>query len=182
MINGENRRKSKRLPAQRWKNQSAICNDVIGQNWSRGPCPTPPGFLWIFLALQGSNKQKHLLTLPEKLSCRLRDVSAPLRDDFHTLGRSSKENVKTVWNSGESARRIKIRLNQWHRRAFVFSFDYVIPFHRHQLRVLLKHVLLKIPSNRSEQIYTTLYYTTLYTIYYTILYYILNVTYASNSG
>ena len=43
LINGENRRKSKTLPAQRWKNQSAICNDVIGQNWSRGPCPTPPG-------------------------------------------------------------------------------------------------------------------------------------------
>ena len=21
-----------------------ICNDVIGQNWSRGPCPTPPGY------------------------------------------------------------------------------------------------------------------------------------------
>ena len=42
LINGVNRRKSKRLPAQRWKNQSAICNDVIGQNWSRGPCPTPP--------------------------------------------------------------------------------------------------------------------------------------------
>ena len=32
LINGENRRKSKRLPAQRWKNQSAIGNDVIGQN------------------------------------------------------------------------------------------------------------------------------------------------------
>ena len=43
LINGEKRRKSKRLPAQRWKNQSTICNDVIGQNWSRGPCPTPPG-------------------------------------------------------------------------------------------------------------------------------------------
>ena len=42
LINGENRRKSKRLPAQRGKNQSAICNDVIRQNWSCGPCPTPP--------------------------------------------------------------------------------------------------------------------------------------------
>ena len=43
LLNCENRRKSKRLPAQRRKNRSAICNDVIGQNWSRGPCPTPPG-------------------------------------------------------------------------------------------------------------------------------------------
>ena len=43
LLNGEKRRKSKRLPAQRRKNRSAICNDVIGQNWSRGPCPTPPG-------------------------------------------------------------------------------------------------------------------------------------------
>ena len=42
LLNGEKRRKSKRLPAQRRKNRSAICNDVIGQNWSRGPCPTPP--------------------------------------------------------------------------------------------------------------------------------------------
>ena len=43
LLNGEKRRKSKRLPAQRRKNRSAICNDVIGRNWSRGPCPTPPG-------------------------------------------------------------------------------------------------------------------------------------------
>lgn len=140
------------------------------------------------LLCRGQNKHKHLLTLPEKLSYRLRDVSAPLRDDFHTLGRSSKENVRTVWNSGESARRIKIRLNQWNRRAFVCSFDYVIlcliclPFHRHQLRVLLKHVLLKIPSNRSEQIYSTLYYTTHYILYHTIFVSLLNVTYAPNSG
>ena len=43
LLNGENRRKLKRLPAQRCKNQSTVCNDVIGQNWSRGPCSTPPG-------------------------------------------------------------------------------------------------------------------------------------------
>ena len=47
LLNGEKRRKSKRLPAQRRKNRSAICNDVIGQNWSRGPCLTPPALMVI---------------------------------------------------------------------------------------------------------------------------------------
>ena len=44
LLNGEKRRKSKRLPAQRRRNRSAICNDVIGRYWSRGPCPTPPAW------------------------------------------------------------------------------------------------------------------------------------------
>ena len=42
LINGKNRRKSKGLRTKVKKNQSPICNSVIGQNWSRGPCPTPP--------------------------------------------------------------------------------------------------------------------------------------------
>ena len=42
-INGKNRRKSKgRRTKVKKKKQSAICSSVIGQNWSRGPCPTPP--------------------------------------------------------------------------------------------------------------------------------------------
>ena len=43
-MNGENRRdypeKGERISPQ----ESVVCNDVIGQNWSRGRCPTPPGY------------------------------------------------------------------------------------------------------------------------------------------
>ena len=41
LINGKNRRKKKGLRTKVKKIQSAICNSVIGQNCSRGPCPTP---------------------------------------------------------------------------------------------------------------------------------------------